>query len=59
MLRDALGFHIPFVPWSAAERNGHNYEFFKKICNSSNFFNTYYNFKFVYTEILLDRKWYY
>ena len=24
MLRDALGFHIPFVPWSAAERNGHN-----------------------------------
>ena len=26
MLRDALGFHIPFVPWSVAERYGHNYE---------------------------------
>ena len=27
MLRDTLGFHIPFVPCSAAERNGHKYDY--------------------------------
>ena len=26
MLRNCTGFHIPFVPCSAAERNGHKYE---------------------------------